>query len=388
MKPLFAAQRGISLIEALVAMAVMAFGMLGVLGMQTTLRGNSDVSKQRSEAVRVAQAAMETHRGFSVLDAAPGRKAYAAIISAAAAAASQADANATFQRTDTVLTFPANSAQQDYLPLFKSVVVDVTWEDRGNVTQSVRLNSIIAGVSPEIAASLPTPGEGSVGQNPGGRNRTVPVTAIDLGNGTSRFFPPGAPTGVNWIFTNSTGVIKQLCLASICTDFGGRLLSGYVRFATGSVQPTFVESRNPPDLAVIPGTSVQVALTEPSVSVIGCYQSATTSLAYVAYFCAMPVGVIENWWSGPATVNGLPLAASASDASASLFRVCRYTTSRWNTATPVVDNQNHPYAYNKVLTSLANQSFLIILAGNGSTAFGCPDDTQTVGRTMDQQPWP
>ncbi|MCL4699503.1 MAG: prepilin-type N-terminal cleavage/methylation domain-containing protein, partial [Burkholderiaceae bacterium] len=29
--------RGISLIEALVAMAIMAFGMLGVLGMQATL---------------------------------------------------------------------------------------------------------------------------------------------------------------------------------------------------------------------------------------------------------------------------------------------------------------------------------------------------------------
>ena len=51
--------RGVSLIEALVALAVMAFGLLGVVGMQSTLRVNADVSRQRAEAVRMAQEKME-----------------------------------------------------------------------------------------------------------------------------------------------------------------------------------------------------------------------------------------------------------------------------------------------------------------------------------------
>lgn len=64
--------RGVSLIEALVALAVMAFGMLGVVGMQSTLRFNSDVSKQRSEAVRIVQETVEQRRNFSTISALAG----------------------------------------------------------------------------------------------------------------------------------------------------------------------------------------------------------------------------------------------------------------------------------------------------------------------------
>ena len=39
---------GVSLIEALVALAVMAFGILGVVGMQSNMRTGADISRQRS----------------------------------------------------------------------------------------------------------------------------------------------------------------------------------------------------------------------------------------------------------------------------------------------------------------------------------------------------
>ncbi len=55
-------QRGISLIEAVVALAVMAFGMLAFVGLQSSLRFNGDVAKQRAEAVRIAQEAIEQWR--------------------------------------------------------------------------------------------------------------------------------------------------------------------------------------------------------------------------------------------------------------------------------------------------------------------------------------
>ena len=47
-------------------MAVMAFGMMAIVGLQTTLRLNSDIAKQRSEAVRIAEEAIEEWRAFSV----------------------------------------------------------------------------------------------------------------------------------------------------------------------------------------------------------------------------------------------------------------------------------------------------------------------------------
>jgi Tfp pilus assembly protein PilV len=61
-------QRGISLIEALLALAVMALGMMGLVGVQSTLRSTSDVAKQRSEAVRIAQAEIERWRAFDALN--------------------------------------------------------------------------------------------------------------------------------------------------------------------------------------------------------------------------------------------------------------------------------------------------------------------------------
>src|SRR5215510_2158450 len=74
--------RGVSLIEAMVAVAVMAFGMLTVVGVQSTLRLNGDIAKQRSEATRIAQETLEQNRGFEVIesaDAAPGQTAWASI---------------------------------------------------------------------------------------------------------------------------------------------------------------------------------------------------------------------------------------------------------------------------------------------------------------------
>ena len=56
-------------LEALVAMAVMAFGMLAVMGVQSTLRFNGDLAKQRSEATRIAERRLEELRSFKDFDA-------------------------------------------------------------------------------------------------------------------------------------------------------------------------------------------------------------------------------------------------------------------------------------------------------------------------------
>ena len=146
-------ESGVSLIEALVALAIMAFGMLGVIGMQATLRFNADVSKQRSEAVRLAQEEIERLRNFSILATAPGRVAFDDIASVAAATVVMpTSANATYTRTTTV----APSVAGD--PLLRRVTVTVNWLDRRTASatdsQAVTLTTVIAGIAPELAGSL------------------------------------------------------------------------------------------------------------------------------------------------------------------------------------------------------------------------------------------
>lgn len=82
-------------------------------------------------------------------------------------------------------------------------------------------------------------------------------------------------------------------------------------------------------------------------------------------------------------------ASSIADSSAGTHRVCRYTPVRAHTATGL-KNQDHPLDYTTVTTSLVNQNFLLILGGDGTTAFDCPaDDTATPrinGNTYHHQP--
>ncbi len=180
--------RGVSLIEALVALAVMAFGILGVVGVQSTLRQNADVSRQRAEAVRIAQETVENWRSFSVLSATPGQTAYADIVSNAGVSVDPVIANTSYTVTRSVVDARANDPAE---PRLRNLVVDVAWTDRTGQTQHVTLNTSIAGIAPELAGSLAIPANASATEMPGGRNAAIPVSAVDQGDGTSRFAPPG-----------------------------------------------------------------------------------------------------------------------------------------------------------------------------------------------------
>jgi hypothetical protein len=170
-----------------------------------------------------------------------------------------------------------------------------------------------------------------------------------------------------------------------------RLLSGFIRFATGADQPTPGQAEVPPSAAALVSVSVSQTLPTPAATV-DCYES--LSGAYVAYFCALPVTSDSNpRWSGRSLVGGLSLAASIADASAGLYRVCRYTPHRDQRVvgtSPPMTNAEHPLDYLDVTGGLINQNFLVIRAGDGTAAFTCPaDDTSTEfinGNTWHHQP--
>jgi len=172
-------QRGVSLVEALVALAVMAFGMLAIVGVQSTMRLNSDVSKQRSEAVRIAQETVENWRAYSVLDATAERAAYADLASQADTEVVGLTTNTTFMLSRGVIDLPAQNQ--------KAFQVDVSWADRAGTPQRVTLNSVIALADPALTGALVTTPSGNPSRRPRGRHAAVPLEAKDMGGGLSAF---------------------------------------------------------------------------------------------------------------------------------------------------------------------------------------------------------
>ena len=350
--------------EALVALAVMSFGLLGVVGMQATLRSNSDVTKQRAEAVRIAQAAVEDRRAFEQLTSSGTIPNFADLATALAVPVS--GTNATFARsTEVTPAILANDA-----PRLKTVTMRVAWEDRSGQTNAVSLVSSIAGIAPELAGSLSLPGDRAASQRPRGRHSAIPYGAIDQSDGTSTFAPPGGG-GMTWVFNNTSGFITSVCQPSLpCVTTDLLLLSGYINFATTDM-PSLAEGELPTDAPPAMFTvGAEVVMSLPNVSTVSCHtQNAATS---VAYYCALPTTTSPKAWSGRSRITGLPISSTLADATASNFKVCRYTPTA--TDTPPGGNARHPLDYTSVTGPLANQNFLVISAGNGAVRFDCPGE--------------
>ncbi len=394
-----AAQRGVSLVEALVAMAVMAFGMMAIVGLQSTLRMNSDIAKQRSEAVRIAQEAIEEWRGFSLIEGgAGGRKGYDDLTVGALADVEVVGSNATYTVAQTVtVTDPGQG--------WKSLQVTVAWLDRAGDPQSVRLDSVIARADPALSGILSMKPADVPVREPLGRNLGIPPVAKNLGNGTSGYKPPGAGGAtVVFVFDNLTGVIVGVCntvttgqaeltgadVSSCSNNTTGLPLSGFVRFATEAVQPTAANAENPLSTALNLAVALTLTSSNHPIPDHACFADApatalTTNTA-VPYFCAIFFNTGSTLiWSGISTivplafaepVGELPweIATDAADPTSTRYRVCRYTPA--TSDAEVVPNAEHPRNYSNVtiLEPLTNQNFLIIRAGDGGVAFQCPTD--------------
>ena len=252
-------QRGVTLIEALVALLVMSFGMVALVGLLSNLRQSGDLAKQRSEAMRIAQAEVENLRAFSVLTKASGADAsvkdYEGDLLAPVEPRSVVgeNSNTTFAVVRRVVplelgvTLPAGETEPQGIR-GQTIRVTVSWDDRGGAAQTLSLDTIISRTDPAFSFALGvTPPTHGV-RTPDGRNPAVPPGAKDLGNGTSAFRPGGGSPAV-WVFNNASGVITGLC--DVATDTAvstltassvescknntiGYLLSGTIRFSNSS----------------------------------------------------------------------------------------------------------------------------------------------------------
>lgn len=235
-------QRGITLLEALVAFLVLTLGMLAVMRVQGQLRLNAETARHRSEAVRLAQDDLESLRAFSVLAAAPGVRSYEAIASTTrtVGAGDPGDPGSTaFVLTRQVDAAGALAAKQ--------VVVSVRWNDRSGAAQEVTLASVIAGVAPAYSGALGLARNSPPVQGALGRSARIPIAAKDLGDGRSAFKPVGGGS-VALMFDKADGRVTGRCAAVAsnpstgdltaknlgpCDVRVGLLLSGTVRFTSG-----------------------------------------------------------------------------------------------------------------------------------------------------------
>lgn len=363
-------QRGASLVEALVAMLVMAFGMMSVAGIQGRLRYSGETAKQRAEAMRIAQGELERLRGFVALERSEEIPDDAVVfneIQNDRYAVQSSTTSYQFERTVTPL--PGGGVD---------VLLNVSWRDRSKGEDdeplSVNWRTALAPVDPRLASSLAVPPDHGVGQRRyQDRHPAIPVAAKRLDNARSVFKPTPSGT-MALVFNNKSGMVSQLCTVEAATPSdllgdndllncpvsytgGAFLLSGHVVFSYGGTP-----SAENPNSPVLPA-SAEVLLDKVKDSYSSeplCFTSASANaLAGVNaldYYCVIAPRVATETdkslsWSGRSVLTGLTLAAGG-------MRVCRYSDDYDGDKT--ISNSEHPLDYVKVTSSLSKQNFLVV----------------------------
>jgi Tfp pilus assembly protein PilV len=141
-RTLAARQRGVSLVEALLAFLVLSLGMLALARVQADLRASADAARERSVAVRLAQLEIEGLRAFA------GTAGWEAIVAATA------DVTPAGSSTSYTLERVVRTSSE---PALKWVQVTLHWNDRRDAAQQWRVSTLIAGHDPALSGALALP---------------------------------------------------------------------------------------------------------------------------------------------------------------------------------------------------------------------------------------
>lgn len=203
--------KGFSLIEVLVAMAVMATGLLAVATFQSELISGSGINKARSEALALAQARIEQFRNYT------DRSEFDSWF---ASTNNTYVTEGTINGTNAVFTSKyAISGATDV----KTVQVVVEWTDRLNDAHKVVLNTQVGWEPPRTAGDLINENRGSKVPSATGRAHlgegTLPegATTTDNGDGT-KLYEDGndlkLAVGDDIVLT-----LEDACQTDTCLDF-------------------------------------------------------------------------------------------------------------------------------------------------------------------------
>lgn len=350
-------QRGFTLLEAMIALLVVAFGMLGLASMQTQLSRSSEVAMQRSEATRLAQQQIETMRAFTTTTGTSAAS-WATLVASSATPQTRSVGQHAY-----AVSWSVGGATADKM---RPVSVAVTWDDRAGQAQGVTLNTVISQTDPTDAGRLGVP-QPSITKRPFNRNINIPVRGIDI-PGTGKTAYQINPT-LAVVFNNTSGYVVEKCNTVItaenysdagCTSYNAYIVAGYV---SGAITPT---SGGTPTRPTGVNTSDVVDQSGNSISGVTCiYQAATdqnTANTVIDgahyYLCVVPVS-LNGTWSGKIRLGGVPTTAN--------YLVCRYEYASSGT---ISANERHPDSYTDVNASIDNQNFYIVSAAGGSCGSG------------------
>lgn len=359
--------RGVSLVEALIALLVVAVGVVALQKFQSSSRLNSDVGRQRTEALKLAQNDIEQLRSaVSAADIQSTNRTVAADASNAA--------NTTFQ-VEREVTSGAGAS--------RTVQVTVSWLDRSGAAQQVAISSVISVQPSALTGALAVAHRSADALPLTGRSADIPAVAHDLGDGRSVLKLDSTQTDV-YVFDNRNGRVTSTCSGvqrhtrhvvvgdlTSCTSIAAVLLSGQVRFSL-TAPPDAARPTDAPLALAIALTLSGGPYLRPAI----CGAEAMKTVNYLEggqqRRAAVPLNAtpaswaVANWvelserftaihcvvvgkgtpahWSGRLSIapRGWALGSSASK-----FKVCRYTA-------------QSPEVYVEVSTSISEQNFLVI----------------------------
>lgn len=345
--------RGFTLIEALIALAVMSVGMLALTGLHVGLSRHADLARQRTEATQLAQSRLEDLRSFDRVGAASGHPSYAAL-----AGGQDLPAIASNTRYERRWTIDGDADARE-----RRVEVRVDWTDRSGDRASVRLLSLIARSDPADGGSfgLPLP-QSDHFMRPRDRALDIPFEATPLeGSNRGRSTLPwlGA-SGGHLVFDDALGTVTATCaaapgndtdIAASCTPLPAHLLRGDLRgdWLAAVTDVTVTDAQH---LLAAPECVVGDAVD---------HNDHRTIIGLRHYRCLMRAADHDSnpgtprAWSGRSVVLPAPAAGHS---------VCRDTPDAATT-----DNDRHPAVYTLVARSLQHQNFLLLSAG------ACPAGT-------------
>ena len=372
----FRRQLGTTLLEALIAILVLSFGALAMARLHIHLRLSSDTSRQRSEAVRLAQEDLEQLRAFSVIAPEGTARSYSEIVNTRRMIGST-----TGYASNTPYELVRHVVDAG-VPQARAVLISVSWTDRAGGAQQIALDTMISRSDPVHSGALGlTPGGATANGIHGANARSIliPRMATDMGNGTS-VFKPASGGSVAFVFANGSGLITARCNVNAtsavadlrpaglinCMTATAYFLSGVIRFNASS-PPNAAKANDLPIAA-------QLTLTLTGGNYANAPYCATEAMVtaggdrYLAYHCAVHPLTSGLWW-GRSSVT--PAGWSAGTGRAD-HRVCRYSVDLDGSGS-VDTNFEHPASYRAVDRSLTNQNFLVI-PGNET----CPASTTDV----------
>jgi Tfp pilus assembly protein PilV len=373
-------RHGLALVELLVAVALLGLGTGSLLRLHLDLRRSTDLSRQRSEAVRHAAADLEQLRWrgtAAIADTGP-----------APIEAASSPTRYTLQRR----------VHTDAAGRLRSVATTVRWEDRHTVGHAVTLGTALTAIDPALGAATLL-NRSTAPASPGAtrtaapeRSLRIPVASRDLGDGRHAF-KPRPDEALVWLFDSRSGEVIGRCDSATgvaaealdasslgtCKALSGLLLSGHIRFSTERDSVTSADAEQPTSPAMSTALRLTLTTTGHPDPAWECAQDGpigvppgTTQKTSIAYHCVVqPVPAASGGtarWSG--RLDLVPqgwLLVGATGGNSGRFRICRYSADHDGNGR--IDNPEHPASYSVVTTGLGNQNFLVVRA-----AARCPVD--------------